>query len=117
MGLCLHLILHSAVHIYDFHIFKTPMYFFVLLFCLLLHRLVVRISCRFIYIFLQNIVSCYVHVASCDGNRCAKFAVKRLFSFYTQCLQGCNQGFYSKKRKLKKEAAVPIPGVEPGPPG
>ena len=44
-------------------------------------------------------------------------AVKRLFSFYTQCLQGCNQGFYSKKRKLKKEAAVPIPGVEPGPPG
>ena len=44
-------------------------------------------------------------------------AVKRLFSFYTQCLQGCTQGFYSKKRKLKKEVAVPIPGVEPGPPG
>ena len=47
--------------------------------------------------------------------------VKRLatfaFSFYTQCLQGCDQGFYSKKRNPKKEAAVPIPGVEPGPPG
>ena len=53
--------------------------FFVLLFCLLLHRLVVRISCRFIYIFLQNIVSCYVHVASCDGNRCAKFGSGQTF--------------------------------------
>ena len=45
-------------------------------------------------------------------------AVKRLFSFYKQCLQGCDQGFFLvKKRKKKKEAAVPIPGVEPGPPG
>ena len=48
-------------------------------------------------------------------------AVKRLatfaFSFYTHSLQGCDQGFYSKKRKQKKGAAVPIPGVEPGPPG
>ena len=44
--------------------------------------------------------------------------VKRLFSFYKQCLQGCDQGFFLvKKRKKKEEAAVPIPGVEPGPPG
>ena len=123
----LHLILHSAVHIYDFHIFKTPIHFLFYSFVYFF-----MISCRFIYIFLQNIVSCYVHVASvctpccmllCDGNRCAKFGsgqtrVKRLFSFYTQCLQGCDQGvFFSKKRKKKKETAVPIPGVEPGPPG
>ena len=88
------------------------------------------------YIFLQNIVSCYVSILTCCvglhtvlhvvvyimGIAAQSLeAVKRLatftFSFYTHCLQGCDQGFYSKKRKLKKEAAVPIPGVEPGPPG
>ena len=90
------------------------------------------------YIVLQNIVSCYVSIRTCCvglhtvlhvvvyimGIAAQSLeAVKRLatfaFSFYTHCLQGCDQGFFffSKKRKKKKEAAVPIPGVEPGPPG
>ena len=86
------------------------------------------------YIVLQNIVSCYVSIRTCCvglntvlhvvvyimGIAAQSLeAVKRLatfaFSFYTQCLQGCDQGFFLvKKGKRKKKQPFPYRESNPG---
>ena len=42
-------------------------------------------------------------------------AVKRLFSFYTQCLQGCDQGFFFLVKKGKRKKKQPFPYRESNP--